>query len=170
MDEFRTRPEFLRGRNGERIIADLLMARGWYVIPSYDYSGEDGNKAPKMQGARSAFVLPDLDVIRQGKRFWCEVKTKKEPTYTRMLDRLEHGIPLRHYQHYRLVEEETGCFVWLFIYEELAAVVLCNSLNNLERFKRIYAGGKMSYGGMVFWPRDRFFEFRYLPKPSELLT
>lgn len=50
---FRERPEFLKGRSGELIVARWFQERGWYVIPSYDYSGEDGNKAPSGDSARS---------------------------------------------------------------------------------------------------------------------
>ena len=57
-------------------MSDQLQARGWHVIPSYDYSGEDGCKAPRMQGVDSWFTLPDLDIARNGKRFWVEVKAK----------------------------------------------------------------------------------------------
>src|SRR5690606_40649353 len=78
---FREKEEFRRGRNGERLVAELLQSRGWYVIPSYDYSGEDGDKPPRLQGAVDAFPLPDLDVARDGQRRWAEVKTKKRADY-----------------------------------------------------------------------------------------
>ena len=78
MPAFRDTEEFKRGQSGERVVAGILMNRGWFVVPSYDYSGEDGNKAPKMQGADLSLVIPDLDIARGGDRRWIEVKTKLE--------------------------------------------------------------------------------------------
>ena len=89
-------PEFLRGRNGEQLVAELVMRRGGFVIPSYDYSGSD-NKAPRMQGLRDSHILPDLDVSKRGTRVWIEVKTKAAASYTRITKRLEHGIHRRHW-------------------------------------------------------------------------
>lgn len=144
------------------MIANLLRRRGWYVIPSYDYSGEDGDKPPRLEGLRNAFPVPDLDVARGGVRRWAEVKTKSAATYTRSTGRLEHGIPLRHYWSYRRVQEITGTEVWLFIYEEKTGDVLFARLDDLEAEKREYAGSKMSRGGMVFWPRSAFRRFTNL--------
>jgi hypothetical protein len=56
MTDFRQRQEFKKGRSGEQKIAEVLRRRGWYIIPSYDYSGEDGNKAPRLQGLSDAFA------------------------------------------------------------------------------------------------------------------
>src|SRR5690606_34450197 len=75
---FRETAEFQRGRTGERLVAELLQSRGWYVIPSYDYSGEDGDKPPRLQGLREAFPVPDLAIARDGIRSWAGVKTKAE--------------------------------------------------------------------------------------------
>lgn len=160
----RQTPTWQKGHNGERLVAELLRRRGWYVIPSYDYSGEDGNKSPKLEGLKEGYPVPDLDVARSGARLWVEVKTKKTPTYTRITGRLEHGIPLRLYRSYKRVQEITGCEVWLFIYEEETGDVLCGKLDALDGVKRIYEGDKMDQSGMVFWPRDAFRVFEQLPQ------
>lgn len=152
---FRETEKFRRGRSGEQLVAELLMKRGWFVIPSYDYSGEDGNKAPKMQGKDVAYVIPDLDIGKSGLRRWAEVKTKKEPTLYRKTNTMEHGIPIRHLRHYQQVERETGCEVWLFVYEKLTQIVRFAKLAELGA-GRVYDGQKMSHGGMVFWPVSSF--------------
>lgn len=159
---FRETTEFQRGRTGERLVAELLRSRGWYVIPSYDYSGEDGDKPPRLQGLRAAFPVPDLDIAKDGQRRWAEVKTKAAASYTRITGRLEHGIPKRHYRAYKRVQEITGCEVWLFIYEEDTGEVLCAKLDDLDSVKREYDGSKMSRGGMVFYPRESFKVFAKL--------
>ena len=156
---FRETVAWQKGHNGERRVAQLLKERGWYVIPSYDYSGEDGDKAPKLDGLRDGFPVPDLDIAKDGERRWVEVKTKAAASYTRVTGRLEHGIPKRHHWAYKRVQEITGCEVWLFIYEEQTGDVLCARLDDLDAVKREYDGPKMSRGGMVFFPRDAFAVF-----------
>ena len=164
MPAFRETDEFKRGRTGERVVAGQLMNRGWFVVPSYDYSGEDGNKAPKMEGANLSLVIPDLDIAKHGDRRWIEVKTKWKADLYRKKKRLEHGISRRHYEHYQQVEAHTGTPVSLFIYEESTGIILCHRLSELPP-PRIYDGGKMGRDGMVFWPRDCFREFaRVAPK------
>lgn len=154
--DIRQTAKFRQGRTGERAVADWLQQRGWYVVPSYDYSGEDGTKAPRLQGARDGFVVPDLDVSKNGKRLWAEVKTKTAATYTLVMRRHEHGIPLRHYRAYQRVQRITGCDVWLFIVEQQAQTLLAGSIDRLDAHKRIYQGRRMDHGGMVFFPRDAF--------------
>ncbi len=155
--------KFQRGRSGELTAARYFQGRGWFVIPSYDFAGEDGDKAPKMQGARDGFVIPDLDICKDGLRIWVEVKTKASPTLHRKSGIYEHGIPLRHYNHYRRVQSETGCAVWLVVLEEFSGALIGQRLDTLEPVKRVYEGGKMSRGGMVFWPRSAFRQLCHIP-------
>jgi hypothetical protein len=155
VNRIRDTPEFQRGRSGEQIVAKWLQDRGWYVVPSYDYSGADDHP-PRMQGADAAYVIPDLDIAKDGRRLWVEVKTKTAATFTRMTQQLEHGISLRHFEHYQAIQRITGSHVWLFVIEEDCAVLLAESLDALSQRKRVYAGGKMGRAGMVFFPRDRF--------------
>lgn len=157
---FRESPKFQKGRSGEKLVAGLLKQKGWFVIPSYDYSGEDGDKAPKLEGLREGFPVPDLDIAKDGTRRWAEVKTKASAIYTRITKRLEHGIPLRHYRSYQKVQKVTGCEVWLFVCEEDTGEVLCAKLDYLQCHARIYDGSKMSRGGMAFFPRDAFQVFK----------
>ncbi len=149
--------QLARGRTAEHLVSELLQERGWHIIPSYDFTGDDANKAPKLQGKLAHIVIPDLDAAKDGSRKWCEVKRKESANFTRITKRLEHGIPLRHYQDYQKVEEITGTEVWLFILEENTGDVLCAPLKKLR--PRIYDGGKMSRGGMAFFARDHFHVF-----------
>jgi hypothetical protein len=152
---FRERAEFLRGRVAEQIVATFLQQRGWYIIPSYDYSGEDGNKAPRIQGLYNGFVLPDLDIAKVGHRKWAEVKAKGRPTFTRITQTYDHGIGYRKWNHYRQIQQLTGCHVWLFIIEENSQLLLAESLDVLSVGRR-YEGDDMDPGGMMFWPRTAF--------------
>lgn len=150
-------PEFARGRNGERLVAAVLMDRGWFVIPSYDFSGSEGDKAPKMRRHGEGYVIPDLDTAKDGKRIWVEVKTKARPDpYRAAGNRLEHGITRRHWDDYQRIQKETGCPVYLVIYEECSQDVLTQSIDRLAASARYYDGTKMGRTGMVFFPRTTF--------------
>jgi hypothetical protein len=151
--------QFKRGRNGEQLVADQLRAAGWCVIPSYDYSGADDHP-PRMQGQAATYILPDLDVCRRGERRWAEVKTKTAPCMGRISGELEHGIPLRHFEHYQDVQRESGCPVYLFIYEEAERKLIHRKLDDLGP-GRVSHSSTMSRGGMVYWLRRQFYEFRF---------
>lgn len=150
ISNFRDRPEFVRGRNGEQRVAAWLQERGWYVIPSYDFSGEDGDKAPKMQGLRERIVIPDLDVSRGGVRRWVEVKTKEKPDFTYTTQTWDHGI--EHYDDYLRVQEETGSEAWLAIYETSTGELLMQSLRELGKPRRSRMNGRP----MAYWPKEKF--------------
>lgn len=152
---FRLRPEFLRGREGEQRVAAWLQARGWYIIPAYDYGGPDGDFAPKLQGSHDGIVLPDLGMTRNGQLKWAEVKAKWAPTFTVKTQTVDHGIGYRSWRHYLRFQLETGCHVWLFILEESTQTLLAESLEQLGE-GRHYDGDEMDPGGMVFWQRDAF--------------
>ena len=156
---FRETELYKRGHSGELLVVDQLIKRGWHVIPSYDYSGEDEHP-PRMEGPAAAYVLPDLDVCRSGARCWAEVKTKAVPSMGRISGELEHGIPLRHWEHYQAVQRESGRQVWLFIYEEASRQLLYSKLEDLGP-GRVSNSASMSRGGMIYWLRRRFREWSF---------
>lgn len=133
----------------------MLQGRRWYIIPSYDYSGPDGDRAPKIQGAHDGIVLPDLGIAQAGNMKWAEVKAKGRPTFTRKTGTYDHGIGYRKWCHYIRIQKETGVHVWLFIIEEDTQRLLAESLDVLGEGRR-YDDNKMDLGGMVFWPREKF--------------
>ena len=148
-------PEFVRGRAGEMTVAAWLQERGWFVVPSYDYSGQDGKKPPRLQGLVSGYAIPDLDIARKGLRIWAEVKVKAGPTYHRITGVFEHGISARLHRHYQEVQDITGTPVWFFILEEEVSLLIAQAMDQLGA-PRVYDGSKMGRDGMVFWPRERF--------------
>lgn len=157
---FHERPEFLRGREGELMVSAWLKERGWYVIPSYDYSGDERNKAPKLQGLGDAFPVPDLDVCKAGNRRWVEVKTKEAADYTYSTGRYEHGI--EHYDDYIRVAAETGTEAWLAVYELSTGHLLGQSFAGLGEPRRSTMNGKR----MAFWPRTKFMHMHTFPVPE----
>jgi hypothetical protein len=148
---FHERPEFLLGRNGEQVVVAWLTQRGWFVIPSYDYSGSERDKAPKLQGLLERFVIPDLDACRGGVRRWIEVKTKSDATLGRLSKQPEHGI--EHYDEYVRVAAETGTEAWLAILELSTRQLLAQSFEKLGKPRQSTSrNGKP----MAFWVRSRF--------------
>lgn len=155
---FRQRPEFLRGRAAEQLVARWLQGRGWFVIPSYDYAGDDGNKAPRLQGLGIGHAVPDLDVARDGKRHWVEVKSKDHANPWRSHhpwgspNTLEHGVDYGNYLDYLNVKRITGDEVWIAIYEEDTRQLLAAEISTLGQPRvGTWLGKKIAN-----WPRDRF--------------
>lgn len=155
--------EFERGHEGELRIERALMRRHWWVVRSYDYSGSDDNKAPRMYSLNHerevGLVIPDLDVSRAGQRYWIEVKVKAKPLHYRKFDRLEHGISRRHYEAYKRVQRESGSPVWIAVYEEDTGAALIQSLDWLAISG--FRDGPMKKGGastewMINFPRGAF--------------
>jgi cytosine/adenosine deaminase-related metal-dependent hydrolase len=164
---FRQRPEFQRGRAAEQMVARWLQERGWYVIPSYDYSGEDGEKAPRMQGLKRGFAVPDLDVARGGKRRWVEVKAKsranpRHDAYWGSREVPEHGIDHKNYADYLDVKAESGDEVWIAIYEMDTGALLMAEVDALGKPRIGTSNGKK----IANWPRDRFREVHRFPPGS----
>lgn len=151
--------QFKLGRMGERIVAAMYQRAGLWLIPSYDYAGEDGDTPPRLQGEHGQFVIPDFDAASDGHRRWIEVKTKGGATLHRLTGRLEHGISRRLYEHYWEVREITGTEVWISVYEMDTGEVLHQTLPLLTEAARFYDGSKMGPSGMVFFPRDAFVLF-----------
>jgi hypothetical protein len=159
MRGIRQSDEFKRGRAGEQVVAGWLKQRECYVIPSYDYAGENGDKSPKLQGLWRGHPVPDLDVARNGTRFWVEVKTKDKPgewlnapggpQYT-------HGIDLRLLEHYDTVQKISGCPCYLFIYEENTGWLLTERLDALGKPVSIGSDGRGKK--IAFWFRTQFRE------------
>lgn len=133
------------------IVAQELQRQGYFVLPSYDYSGDDGNKSPRLQGDVAQYVVPDLDVSRNGKRMWVEVKTKSRPSIGRRSGKPEHGIDGRHLSHYLKVQEITGCPVYVVVYETATGQVLRQSADEIAARGRRSRLGEYA---MVYFIRD----------------
>lgn len=119
------------GKQAEVSVSGWLKKRGCAIIPSYDYSGDGDNKAPRISTSNTDYVVPDLDVSSKGNRYWVEVKRNNHAAFNRALGIYVHGIKKRHYEHYLKVQEITGCIVWLFVEEDSTGKLLIAKLNDL---------------------------------------
>lgn len=148
-------------------MARWLQERGWFVIPSYDYSGADGDKAPRLQGLKEGFAVPDLDVARDGCRRWVEVKSKGRANEWRKAEPWgrpnvpEHGIDYRNYEHYLEVKRQTGDEVWIAIYEEDTGILLAAEVEALGK-PRVGTWNRR----IANWPRERFRELTRFPQSA----
>jgi hypothetical protein len=143
-------------QRSERLIARWLMSLGWYVLPSYNYSGEDDNKAPKLLRAGSkSFIVPDLLIAKDGVFRWVEVKTKTERNRYAIGRCWNTGFDSNHWCHYKEVARITGTEVWVAFVHAQDDEILYDSMANLGKFVRHYTEDKMGPGGMVFFNCDR---------------
>ena len=145
------------GRSYEVQYANWVMLKcNARILPVYDYNGQLGDKAPKLQGIspNASLVVPDLLVCEDGATSWVEVKYKTRADWTRITNRLETGIPLRLWRDYEAVQEASGLPVQLVFIHGQEGEVRGNTINNLRLIKRVYEGNSMSYGGMVFFPYE----------------
>lgn len=121
-----------RGRMGERMILGEYQRHGWGVIPSYDYSGQGDNKAPKLAFAHRGLPVPDGDICKDGVRVWIEVKTFYHSPWNRSHKSWRHGIKRRLRDAYLEVQRETGAPVYLCVLEVCSGVALVARLDRIE--------------------------------------
>lgn len=155
-----------RARVIERMVSEWLQARGWLILPVYDYSGLAENKAPKLLSKKLSLVTPDLLGARNGESRWVEVKWKSRADFTRMSQRMETGVDARLWNNYLLVQKETGIPVWIAFVHELENEIRAEHIDILARSARHGdPQRKMSRSGMVFFAWD---SLRFLARLSDV--
>jgi hypothetical protein len=147
--------------------------RGYYVLPTYDFSGKDDNKAPKILSPESVadLVAPDLMVWGRGETRFLEVKYKTKADTYRKTNTLTTGINRRLWRHYRDVERLLKVPIWILFIHQQERECRADTLANLSNYiDHEYSGWNMGPSGMVFWPYleiPRWFGIekleRYLP-------
>lgn len=122
------------GKIAEKEIEEYFLDKDYNIIRSYDYIGNGDNKSPKLFNKLLNRVLPDLDISKDGKRFWVECKHYTHTPFNRRYNIFVHGIRKKHYDHYIEVEKRTGCEVFLFIKEIEHSCILYAKLNELKTY------------------------------------
>ncbi len=151
--------EYERSRRYEIATADWIRTvRRVYALATYDFSGQDNDKAPKLlaplglQGFED-LVLPDLQCWGDKGSFWVEVKLKSRANWYKKGQYLVTGISRRLWRHYLQVESVTGSPVYLLFLHEREQEARGASLDWLKgHVSHEYTGPRMCRGGMVFWP------------------
>jgi len=146
-------------RESEEMVGAFLRSRGWWCIPTYDFSGKGDNKAPKLLApvGEPSLVLPDLQCFRDGERRWYEVKRKSSAASYRIGGYPTTGISQRHFDQYLRVQDETRSEVVIVFVHEHEAEIRGDTLDGLERsaYSHTYGGSAMGGGGMRFWRYDQ---------------
>jgi hypothetical protein len=143
-------------RKYEEALSTWLQRQyGYYVLPTYDYSGLGDSKAPKLYKCESGLVIPDLFACRGGSSLWMECKWKTRADWHRKTQRLATGISKRHFEHYIKVEEVSGVKVYIaFLHVEEDEIRIAPLSKLKDSINHEYDGKKMGRAGMVFWRYD----------------
>lgn len=143
-----------RARRIEMALSLWLKRRGYKVLPTYDYSGQQDNKAPKLESLQPehSLVVPDLFCIKRGRIRWVEVKLKSEAPMYRKLNRRQTGFSRRLWDHYNKVQEESGAEVILVFVHEKEREVRAARLDTLKTMLQQWESRTM--GDMVYFPYD----------------
>lgn len=146
----------LEARRYEKALATWFQRRfGAYVLPTYDYSGLQENKAPKLMSASAGLVIPDLLLCRNGKTTWAECKWKTNADLHRKTGHFVTGINARHFSHYKQVKNISGCDVVIMFLHILEGEMRGDEIDALPEVHHLYEGKMMGKGGMVFWQWDK---------------
>lgn len=160
-ESFEDTEEYQLGNEGEQTVERYLQRNGWATIPKWKYSGEG---APMLEAEGESTVLPDIEASNDGVTRLVEVKTKREThVQHNQGNQKQHGIDLRHWNHYRDAQQLTGIDVWLFIWEKHTGHLCIASVDFLDddvviarRIERGDSGYRAYSSEMIFWPRNQF--------------
>jgi len=158
-DQLSFEQKLAAGRVVEEHVAAYMRKRGWWVVPSYEFSGKENDHAPKMvapPGWRD-LVLPDLQGFKDRRLVWLEVKSKTCCTLHHISNDLPvTGIAKRLYLHYQQVEIETGGTVYLLFVHEKENEIRGDALTCLRTYEHHdWPDDDMDRGGTIFWEFSR---------------
>ena len=157
---FRESPDFKRGQRGERLVAEVLLAHGYSVVPTCLI--ENGG-APRLWTGTKSFVLPDFDVTTEHRRFWVEVKTFLRSPWNHTYRCNVHGIERRLVDDYLEVAARTHADLRVVVCEtmrdnahgssEPTGVLLGVDLTRIEILPCL---GKHGHSGdcLAYWRRN----------------
>lgn len=135
------------GEEGEHEVAQYLIQRGVSILPLYQF---DKGEAPVIFSAKTQIISPDLICFKDD-AFMVEVKTKNQWVMHR--GRVETGLDLKHYNHYKQIACITGKDVYVFFNQkkqEPTGMFYCN----LDKYTRVWDGtarGRKVHPEMVFY-------------------
>lgn len=120
---------FERGLKGEKLVAEWLKRRGFYVLP---VSLIENGGAPALEGHLKRIIASDHLVARSGETFWVEIKTYQRATFNQKRQRWEHGVPIRLWNEYIKGQEITGIPGYLYILQLNERIILEGKIDDLK--------------------------------------
>lgn len=139
------------GEEGEELIAELLIQKGYSVLPLYQFTAEF---APKILSKQSGFISPDLTVFKSGKVMFIEVKSKQR--WVKFNGIIETGCNYRHYKHYKDLSESLNIdlhLVFNHTQDKPEGLYTINILNSGRYWDGIVNNKKVN-PAMYFWNFD----------------
>lgn len=116
-----TKPNFQqslnRGLAVESVVARFLRAQGFTIVPAYEKQQGSG-KGPQVFTPEGELVAPDLQIMRDGKLMWVEVKDKSVFTWHRLSKRWMTGIDKRHHGDYCKIADIYQCHAYVFFFHQ----------------------------------------------------
>lgn len=138
------------GEEGEKVVRDWLISQGYSILPASLIANMG---APMLLG-KEQFILPDNLTWHKGEVGWIEVKTKSHASpHESHPKRDEHGIPIRHWIAYEMIQVHTQIPVSLAILQVDIASVGLSPIDNLKAGERIYP---MDGEWHIFFNKDDF--------------
>lgn len=129
----------------------FLIARGYYILPSYDYSGIKDDKAPRLHGRNRHLVIPDLLAWHSEKGgAWFEIKVKTHADFNRKRQHVVTGFALRHYRDYLAVKALTKLPVYVVFIHQQEQIVITDEIEALPH-SHTWPGSQMDRGGTIFF-------------------
>ena len=134
----------------------ILREMGCGFIRTHAIEDEEDPGAPSLYIGEWKIALPDLDVVKDGKRFWIEVKAKTRPVFYRKTGQYRHGFELSRWNSYKRIEQEMGSPVFIVVHEQDMDNLLVQSVKKL---KTVAIPGEGRQKSFVYFPRSSFFQW-----------
>lgn len=136
------------GEEGEKLIAELLINDGYYVMPLYQF---EATHAPHILGSNHEFISPDLIIFKDSITKYIEVKRKNK--WNNYQNKYTTGIDYRKYIQYKTLSQLTQIpFELYFIHEVIEPIGIFQI--DIQTPGEYWDGkvyGEQRYSAMYFW-------------------
>lgn len=144
------------GQEGEKEIAEILIRKGYNIMPLYQFSDE---LSPQIISLNESFTSPDLMCFKNGKSIFVEVKSKKK--WVEFKGVIETGCNYKHYKHYKDLSLKTKLKVYMVFnhVEGNYQGVYYTDVLTVGRYWDGTAKGVKKYKPEYFWNKNDLIEF-----------
>tara|TARA_R100001443_G_scaffold4451_1_gene13008 strand:- start:271 stop:756 length:486 start_codon:yes stop_codon:yes gene_type:complete len=146
------------GQQGEKLIAEKLIKKGFNVMPLYQFSDD---LAPQIISKKQNYISPDLICFKNGKSIFIEVKSKKK--WVNYNGIIETGCNYKHYKHYKELAIKTNLDVFIFfnhVKGNYQGIYYVNVLTTGRYWDGVVNGSKI-YNEEYFWNRNNLKQIKH---------